>query len=126
LAYFSLKLVFLNACDTAQIAQKFQKIGISAIGTNGKIDDDVAVQFATLFYQNLAQGHPLEKSFEQAKNALPLVKDKNQSPNDWQAFFTEQGKIWVLESTIEKKDTKTTQIANKIYNIGSADNSVFN
>jgi len=57
---------------------------------------------------------------------LPLVKDKNQSPNDWQAFFTEQGKIWVLESTIEKKDTKTTQIANKIYNIGSADNSVFN
>jgi len=106
LACFSLKLVFLNACDTAQIAQKFQKIGISAIGTNGKIDDDVAVQFAHLFYGNLAQGKTLENAFSETKTALPLVKEEGKSPNDWQLFATDEGKNWKLEKHLSEAEEK--------------------
>lgn len=83
LASFSLKLVFMNACETIEIAEKFAEKGILAIGTKGKIDDATAIDFARTFYGHLATGDTVLQAFERAKNAQKLTENRSKSPNDW-------------------------------------------
>ncbi|MFH6942752.1 CHAT domain-containing protein [Flavobacterium sp. FlaQc-50] len=67
----SLRLVFLNGCSTFQQAQDLLKLGIPAvIATSQKIPDDVAKEFASRFYNGLAEGLSINNSFKQAKLAI--------------------------------------------------------
>ncbi len=68
----SLKLVFLNGCATYNQGNFLLRNGIPySIITNQKINDDVARDFASYFYGNLAAGDTIPKAFE---NASSMVK----------------------------------------------------
>lgn len=135
LSIFDLKLVFLNACDTypvganlfADESKTANKFAPTVICAKGKIDDSVAIEFSKTFYLHLANGEAIRKAFELAKNAQKMTENKSKSPNDWHLLGTEESKNWKFEILLsEKKEAKTIQIAEKIYNIGSADHSTFN
>jgi hypothetical protein len=60
-----LHLVFLNGCSTQEQARLLLREGVRAvIVTDHRIDDDIAAQFAGLFYQELAAGKDLATAFE--------------------------------------------------------------
>ena len=66
-----LKLVFLNACATRDHADLLIQKGIPAvIGTSRKIEDAMAVRFADVFYNGLAQGASVEESFQESVGNL--------------------------------------------------------
>ena len=66
-----LKLVFLNACATRDHADLLIQKGIPAvIGTSRKIEDAMAVTFADVFYNGLAQGASVEESFQESVGNL--------------------------------------------------------
>lgn len=63
----SLKLLFLNGCETHQQAKEIYDAGIPAvIGTNSSIEDQLARKFAHQFYRSLAMGVSLVRSWEYA------------------------------------------------------------
>jgi len=93
---YPIKLVFLNAENSAPIAEKLLEKGISAIGINGRVQDEVAAQFASIFYENLVQGKTLEQAFSETKNALPSIQEEDETYNNYQLFATEEGKNWRL------------------------------
>ncbi len=137
LASFGLKLIFLNACDTYEIGvaanlfadqnKTAAKATATVICAKGKIDDHTAIEFSRTFYLHLANGYSIQESFNLAKNAQKMTENRSKSPNDWHLLGTEEGKAWKLEEkNFEKIEAKTIQNAEKIYNIGTADNSTFN
>lgn len=66
-----LHLVFLNACATESQIRIFHKVGIKAvIATSKPINDSVACDFASLFYENLHQGSTIQEAFEYATTQL--------------------------------------------------------
>ena len=66
-----LKLVFLNACATKEHADLLIQRGIPAvIGTSRKIEDAMALRFADVFYNGLAQGASVEESFQESVGNL--------------------------------------------------------
>lgn|GEM_PF-2921108 len=71
----SLKLIFLNGCETHQQAKELYDLGIPAvIGTNTAIGDALAKDFAHRFYRSLAQGVSLEHAWN---DALTLIQSKS-------------------------------------------------
>ncbi|TAD99478.1 MAG: hypothetical protein EAZ97_08695 [Bacteroidetes bacterium] len=103
LAGFNLKLIFLNACDTYEIGENLKLLeSCCVICTKGKIDDDIAIEFAKTFYLHLANGNTIGKAFELTKNAQKITDLKSKSPNDWHLLGTEEGKNWKLEKIDEK------------------------
>ena len=69
-----LQLVMLNACDTEPLARALVKHVACAIGMRQPIGDEVAIVFATSFYQALAFDEPVAKAFQLACNELKLQK----------------------------------------------------
>ena len=69
LSKYPIKLAVLNAYNSHEIAKKLSEKGISAIGTTGEIEDEIALRFAKSFYGHLAQGNTLQEAFERAKTA---------------------------------------------------------
>ncbi|MEM8900439.1 MAG: protein kinase, partial [Bacteroidota bacterium] len=66
-----LKLVFLNACATKEHADLLIQRGIPAvIGCSRKIEDAMALRFADVFYNGLAQGASVEESFQESVGNL--------------------------------------------------------
>lgn len=59
-------LVVLTACRSLALAKRLLDHVEFAIGVEGDLDDDLAIQFAGAFYQILAQGHSLGSTFELA------------------------------------------------------------
>lgn len=71
----SLKLIFLNGCETHQQAKELYDLGIPAvIGTNTPIGDTLAKDFAHRFYRSLAQGVSLEHAWN---DALAIIQSKS-------------------------------------------------
>jgi len=69
----SLKLVFVNACLTQEIASDLQAAGIAAaIGTFAPINDNLAAQLAVGFYNGLADHLPLASAWTQAVSQLAM------------------------------------------------------
>ncbi len=69
-----LQLVFLNGCATLDQVELLHKAGVKAvIATSVPINDDMAMEFATKFYESLATSQvSLEKAFEKAKDGIAL------------------------------------------------------
>lgn len=66
-----LKLVFLNGCATSEHAKLLHEANVPAvITTSRKINDDQAVEFATVFYRGLAGGAAIQESFDEAEGVL--------------------------------------------------------
>ena len=67
----SLRLVFLNGCDTQAQAGQYLQAGVPAvIATTRSISDTDALYFATHFYQALAERLTLREAFQTASGAL--------------------------------------------------------
>lgn len=60
------KLVVLNACDSAGLAERIAQVVGCAIGTVGPIRDSDAARFSKTFYRHLADGRSLSFAFNWA------------------------------------------------------------
>ena len=66
-----LQLVFLNGCSTQEQAQGLLDANVaSVIATSRAIDDRVAMQFSSRFYQGLAGGAGIQRAFKEAEAAV--------------------------------------------------------
>lgn len=71
-----LELVFLNGCSTAAQTDDLLDAGVSCvISTAQAINDKVATDFATRFYQGLASGATIQTSFSEAEAAAKASLD---------------------------------------------------
>ncbi|MCA9649918.1 MAG: TIR domain-containing protein [Myxococcales bacterium] len=68
----TVRLVFLNACHSAEQADALVQHVDFVIGIDGAIEDEAAKAFAVALYRALAFGRTIEASFELALNALML------------------------------------------------------
>jgi Effector-associated domain 11 len=64
--------VVLNACYSQQQAGHIHEYIPHVIGTTQKIDDENAIQFATLFYAAIGEGHEIPFAYEFARLGLDL------------------------------------------------------
>jgi WD40 repeat protein len=115
----SLRLVFLNGCSTLQQAQELLKLGIPAvIATSQEIPDDIAKEFASRFYNGIAEGLSIKNAFNQAKLAI-LSSSSNsikvsQTLSDPRKQKKELEILWNLYSTNE--DADNWKLADEISN----------
>jgi formylglycine-generating enzyme required for sulfatase activity len=66
-----LQLVFLNACSTQPQVEALQRAGVPAvIATARAVKDDVAREFASLFYRSLAARAELKRGYLEAESAV--------------------------------------------------------
>ncbi len=73
-----LHLVFLNGCSTQQQVQGLLEAKLPAvIATSQAIDDAVATEFATSFYQGLGSGASLRQAYQEAAAAVRMQKGDN-------------------------------------------------
>jgi hypothetical protein len=73
-----LQLVFLNGCATQKQAQGLNDSGISmVIATSHDIDDGVAMEFASRFYNALGGGANIQRAYNEAKDAIRTAHDDN-------------------------------------------------
>ena len=66
------RAVVLNGCDTLPAVEVLSEVVDYAIGTNRRISDDCAIQFAEAFYTALAFGKGVPQAFDRAVNQLQL------------------------------------------------------
>lgn len=70
-----LELVFLNGCSTELQAASLIDANVSmVIATSQAIDDEVAMHFASRFYQSVADGASIETSFKEAEASIRAAK----------------------------------------------------
>jgi hypothetical protein len=73
-----LQLAFFNGCSTHQQAQELAQAGIPAvIGTDSKIDDEVAMRLAIRFYKGIGQLLALQRAWEEAKDEITTTHGGN-------------------------------------------------
>jgi len=75
-----LKVILLNACYTAEVAERLSTLGLSAIGVKGMLNDKAGIRFAYLFYKHLDQYgmNELAEAFDKAKDqARDIDKDRS-------------------------------------------------
>lgn len=67
-----LKLVVLNACESADIAKALITVVDAAIGMNAPVGDAAARVFAEQFYSSIGEGISLERAFTQAATQIAV------------------------------------------------------
>lgn len=72
LASSRLRVVILNACESAIQASVLTNYVDVAIGMNDSISDDAARAFSVQFYSSLGEGLVIKQAFEQAKFAIGI------------------------------------------------------
>ncbi len=83
-----LQLVFLNGCSTGQHAESLLAANVSAVlATSIAIDDQVATNFATQFYQGLAGGTSIRAAYHEATSAVQTA-----SGNDFRGLYFGPGR----------------------------------
>ena len=104
----SLQLVFLNGCNTRQIAEDLIAQGVPAvIGTTAPVYDEMAARFAHQFYHALSVGKNISSAFEHAQSINGLGKNgrqrgaggrENGKPQEWFLKFSDSGnaKNWCI------------------------------
>lgn len=65
------RCVILNACHTTEVARELAEHVDQVIGMKHAISDQRAIQFACGFYQNLANGWPVDIAFDKACALIP-------------------------------------------------------
>jgi hypothetical protein len=65
-----LRCVVLNACHTEKQAAAIARHVPCVIGMRRQVLDNTSILFATAFYRGIADGQPLDTSFELGRNAL--------------------------------------------------------
>jgi hypothetical protein len=65
-----LRLLVLNSCDSEQLAREVAGDGKLAIGMNGAVADDPAIEFAVAFYEAIGFGEPVDRAFAAALSGL--------------------------------------------------------
>ena len=83
-----LKVVVLNACKSATLAQELTKVVDIAIGMNASVGDDAALAFAVQFYSSIGAGVPIKQAFEQAKVG---IKASGNPGSDIPELYTRKG-----------------------------------
>ena len=74
----SLQCVFLNGCHTETFVPLLQEKGITNIvATDRAVNDQTATQLASTFYGSISKGASIMDAFNEAKNAVLTVSDKN-------------------------------------------------
>jgi hypothetical protein len=74
-----IRLVVLNACESADQAALATDFVDAAIGMAEPIDDDTAKVFAGQFYASLASGNSLASAFDQARVQAQVVNDDEEA-----------------------------------------------
>jgi CHAT domain-containing protein len=74
-----IRLVVLNACESADQAALATDYVDAAIGMAEPIDDDTAKVFAGQFYASLAAGNSLASAFDQARVQARMVNDDEEA-----------------------------------------------
>jgi hypothetical protein len=57
------RLVFVNACDSSALCEAAAKVIDFVIGIPYQLDDEVAIDFSTAFYEAIADGKPVQTAF---------------------------------------------------------------
>lgn len=70
-----IRLVFVNACDSSQLCEALSKSIDFVIGMTGEIPDENAIDFATVFYQVIADRQPVATAFNFAMASLDTTGD---------------------------------------------------
>jgi hypothetical protein len=87
----SLRVVFLNGCETQEQAMQYVESGIPVvIATTQTVKDADALYFATSFYRALANRHNLQEAFKTASGALKL-KSRLYSEHDQEEIVVIRG-----------------------------------
>ena len=88
-------VIFLNTCHSARVAfvltrlggwaeKLVAELGVSAfIGTHWEVNDLLAAEFATQFYENLQRGQPLGQAFHNARLA---IRERQPANPTWLAY----------------------------------------
>lgn len=69
----SLELIVFNTCHSAELARELsedKRIVPLAIGMEGAIPDESAIDFVEKFYANLAVGYPVQDAFDEAREQI--------------------------------------------------------
>ncbi|MEM7368223.1 MAG: protein kinase [Bacteroidota bacterium] len=78
-----LKLVFFNACATAEQARLLHESPIpSVIATSREIRDDQATDFAEVFYKGMAAGESIDEAFGEASGFVKGKYDPTSIPKE--------------------------------------------
>jgi hypothetical protein len=73
------KVVYLNACDSHQIAERLAGVVPIAIGTTAPITNGAARNGAVAFYERILAGHPVGTAFEVSRAMIELLQNKEVS-----------------------------------------------
>lgn len=69
------RVVYLNACDSAAIAEEITDVVPYAIGTNAPITNFAARKGAVALYRAIAQGRPLTSAFNSSRSVVRTLGD---------------------------------------------------
>lgn len=69
------KLVYLNACNSVQIAENVAKSIPLTVGTSAPITNRAARASVVRFYELLFSGHPVQQSFENSRALLEALSE---------------------------------------------------
>lgn len=80
-----LKIVLLNACSSATLADELQTRlpALAVIGTTHAVEDRDAVAFSRGFYASLARGRRLARAFRAGSAAIPHSNNSNRIFRHW-------------------------------------------
>lgn len=70
----TVRLVVLSACSSQAEAQAIADVVGCAIGTSSVISDDAAITFNGRFYRSIANGHSVQRAFDDACLALDVYR----------------------------------------------------
>lgn len=148
----SLQLVFLNGCSTFGHVQTLFDLGVPVvIASSAPIDDKGAMQLATRFYGNLAQGDGIETAYKSAANYVKGsstearfrnlgdiqswraigFREKESAEFPWGLYVRDEGILQnkslfaFPEDQPSEPDKSLIQNAEKIYNIEKIDTANF-
>lgn len=105
-----LRLVFLNACMTREWAAALVSHGVCVVATSRCIEDSIAPRFASVFYNQIAQGRTIADAFEVASRGCSSAGEHQESlrgfaaaENDhatdglpWALYGSETARQWKL------------------------------
>ena len=67
-----IRLAVLSACSSRNEAQAIADVVGCAIGTSSEISDKAAITFSSRFYRAIANGHSVQRAFDEARLALQV------------------------------------------------------
>ncbi|WEK20426.1 MAG: caspase family protein [Candidatus Pedobacter colombiensis] len=67
-----IKCIFLNSCHSIEQSKEIGKFIDHIVCMNNSVPDDMAILFATAFYQSIGSGKNIKFSFDFAKNSIDL------------------------------------------------------